>query len=109
MKKLVLLVLLSVISVGVAADSAHAIFGGMAWRGHYRRSGYGVFGLRMNKSGRLFRKSASVERKGPAELQRVRVAVDGQIKDWKLLGLQSPSWRLAEDEDDPFKDYRDLK
>ena len=43
MKKLVLLVLLSVMSVGVMAENAHAIFGGMAWRGNYRSSGFGIF------------------------------------------------------------------
>ena len=53
MKKMVLLVLLSVMGVGVAADSAHAIFGGRAWRVTARQEGYGVFGLRLNKSGRF--------------------------------------------------------
>ena len=54
MKKMVLLVLLSVMSVGVAADNAHAIFGGRAWRVTARQEGYGLFGLRVNKSGRFY-------------------------------------------------------
>ncbi len=54
MKKMVLLVLLSVMSVGVAADSAHAIFGGRAWRVTARQEGFGFFGLRLNKSGRFY-------------------------------------------------------
>ena len=61
MKKMVLLVLLSVMSVGVAADNAHAIFGGRAWRVTARQEGFGLFGLRRSKTGRFFRKSASVE------------------------------------------------
>ena len=84
MKKWVLLGLMSVMGVGVAADSAHAIFGVRAWRVTARQEGYGVFGLRLNKSGRFFRRSASVERKqGPYQLQYVRNAVDSQIKDLK--------------------------
>ena len=86
MKKMVLLVLLSVMSVGVAADNAHAIFGGRAWRATARQEGYGVFGLRLNKSGRFFRRSAAVEDKNSVKFLYVR-----------------------NDEEDPFKDYRDLK
>ena len=54
MKKMVLLVLLSVMSVGVAADSAHAIFGGMAFRITARQDGYGVFGMRTKKVKRYY-------------------------------------------------------
>ena len=43
MKKWILLVLISAMSIGVAADSAHAIFGGMAWRVNARRNGAGFF------------------------------------------------------------------
>jgi hypothetical protein len=76
MKKLVLLVLLSVMGVGVAAENAHAIFGGIAWRAHYRRNGAGFF---------RGRRSVSVERKGPIELQYARAAVDAQLSDWKYF------------------------
>ena len=96
MKKMVLLVLLSVMSVGVAADNAHAIFGGRAWRVTARQEGFGLFGLRRSKTGRFFRK---VENQSPT---KVRMALDGQIKDWRFLEF--------EDEDEnPFKHYRDLK
>ena len=96
MKKMVLLVLLSVMSVGVAADNAHAIFGGRAWRVTARQEGFGLFGLRRSKTGRFFRKSAAVEiQKGPYQLQYVREAVDGHIKDWKFLTLE-----------DPFKEFK---
>ena len=101
MRKMVLLVLLSVMSIGVAADSAHAIFGGRAWRVTARQEGFGFFGLRLNKSGRFFRRSASIEQKGPAKLQYVRDAVDGQIKDWEFLTM--------EDKEDPFKEFKPEK
>ena len=101
MRKMVLLVLLSVMSVGVAADNAHAIFGGRAWRVTARQEGFGLFGLRLNKSGRFFRRSASIEQKAPAKLQYVREAVDGQIKGWKFLTL--------EDKEDPFKELETKK
>ena len=87
MKKMVLLVLLSVMSVGVAADNAHAIFGGRAWRATARQEGYGVFGLRLNKSGRFFRRSASIEQKAPDECGFA--AADSLVKDWKFLGLRN--------------------
>ena len=67
MKKMVLLVLLSVMSVGVEADSAHAIFGGRAWRVNYRRNGAGFFRVR---------RSVYVKPVGPASLQEVRDAFD---------------------------------
>jgi len=98
MKKLVLLVLLSVMSVGVAADSAHAIFGGRAWRATARQEGFGLFGLRRSKSGRFFRKSAAVENQRPDDATKVRMALDGQIKGWKFLEF--------EDDEDPFKDFK---
>ena len=102
MKKMVLLVLLSVMSVGVAADNAHAIFGGRAWRVTARQEGFGLFGLRRSKTGRFFRKSAAVENQSPTDATKVRMALDGQIKDWKFLEF--------EDEDEnPFKHYRNLK
>jgi hypothetical protein len=96
MKKMVLLVLLSVMSVGVAADNAHAIFGGRAWRVTARQEGFGLFGLRRSKTGRFFRK---VENQSPT---KVRIALDGQIKDWKFLEFER-------DDENPFKHYRDLK
>ncbi len=99
MKKMVLLVLLSVMSVGVAADNAHAIFGGRAWRVTARQEGFGLFGLRRSKTGRFFRKSAAVENQSPT---KVRMALDGQIKDWKFLEFER-------DDENPFKHYRDLK
>ena len=49
MKKWILLVLISAVSVGVAADSAHAIFGGMAWRVNARRNGAGFFSGRRGR------------------------------------------------------------
>ena len=99
MKKMVLLVLLSVMSVGVAADNAHAIFGGRAWRVTARQEGFGLFGLRRSKTGRFFRKSAAVENQSPT---KARMALDGQIKDWKFLEFER-------DDENPFKHYRDLK
>ena len=75
MKKLVLLVLLSAMSVGVAAENAHAIFGGIAWRAHYRRNGAGFFRGR----------TTAIERKGPVELQYVRESVDAQLSDWNYF------------------------
>ena len=102
MRKMVLLVLLSVMSVGVAADSAHAIFGGRAWRATARQEGYGLFGLRKSKTGRFFRKSAAVEvQDGPFANQsvlHVREIVDGQIEDWEFL---TPG-----DAEDPFKEFK---
>jgi len=80
MKKMVLLVLLSVMSVGVAAENAHAIFGGIAWRAHYRRNGAGFF---------RGRRSVSVERKGPYSLQYVRDAVDSELKASPAIKKQS--------------------
>ena len=110
MKKLVLLVLLSVMSVGMVAESSHAfIFGGGAWRRHYRRSGAGFFRGR----------SVSVEKRGPYELEYVRVAVDSQIKRWKFLGLPEGASFVPgsnatgyfhkdydEEEEDPFREYK---
>lgn len=63
MKKLVLFLLLSV----AVADSGYAfIFGGGAWRRHYRRHGRGLL--------------SSVEKQvGPPALQAVRDAVDEQL------------------------------
>jgi len=61
MKKLVLFLLLSV----VAVESGYAfIFGGAAWRWHYRRH----------------RRGALYSAVGPASLQPVRDAVDEQIR-----------------------------
>ena len=63
MKKLVLFLLLSV----VAVESGYAfIFGGGAWRRHYRRHRRGLL--------------SSVEKQvGPPSLQAVRDAVDAQL------------------------------
>jgi hypothetical protein len=77
MKKMVLLVLLSVMSVGVAAENAHAIFGGIAWRAHYRRNGAGFFRGR----------TTAIERKGPYSLQYVRESVDSEIKGLPKRGI----------------------
>ena len=79
MKKLVLLVLLSVMGVGVAAENAHAIFGGIAWRAHYRRNGAGFFRGR----------TTAIERKGPYSLQYVRDAVDSELKASPAIKKQS--------------------
>ncbi len=118
MKKMVLLVLLSVMSVGVAADNAHAIFGGRAWRVTARQEGFGLFGLRRSKTGRFFRKSAAVENQSPT---KVGMALDGQIglpesgekRVRSLLYLgRVKGWKFLEFEDEdenPFKHYRDLK
>ena len=63
MKKLVLFLLLSV----AVADSGYAfIFGGGAWRRHYRRHRRGLFSQVENQV-------------GPASLQAVRNAVDEQL------------------------------
>ena len=89
MKKLVLFLLLSV----VAVESGYAfIFGGGAWRRHYRRHGRG--------------RVAQVESQvGPAVLQAVRDTVDEQLEDRKMI----KSFDDYEPEDDPFKDYRKQK
>lgn len=63
MKKLVLFLLLSV----VAVESGYAfIFGGGAWRRHYRRQGRGLL-------------SCVDSQVGPPALQAVRDAVDEQL------------------------------
>jgi len=80
MRKMVLLVLLSAMSVGVAAENAHAIFGGIAWRAHYRRNGAGFF---------RGRRSAAIERNGPDSLRYVRDAVDSQLKASPAIKKQS--------------------
>ena len=95
MKKWILLALISAMSIGVAADNAHAIFGGRAWRVTARQEGFGFFGLRLNKSGRAFRtkahsgwrKEASaspVKQVGPSQLQVVRDAVDDNFLDIEI-------------------------
>tara|TARA_Y100000004_G_C8666371_1_gene307398 strand:- start:45 stop:311 length:267 start_codon:yes stop_codon:yes gene_type:complete len=70
MKKLVLFLLLSV----VAVESGYAfIFGGGAWRRHYRRHRRGLL--------------SCVEKQavGPVALQAVRDAVDEQLEDKEFL------------------------
>ena len=115
MKKMVLLVLLSVMSVGVAADSAHAIFGGRAWRATARQEGFGLFGLRRNKSGRFFRKSASVERDSQGSLDHLSAVLQYRWSDhlldreMKLYDLRYLAPKKEEDEEDPFDYYKDLK
>ena len=69
MKKLVLFLLLSV----VAVESGYAfIFGGGAWRRHYRRHRRGLL--------------SSVEKQvGPPSLQAVRDVIDEQIEDREMI------------------------
>ena len=70
MKKLVLFLLLSV----VAVESGYAfIFGGAAWRWHYRR----------HRRGALYSAEKVV---GPPSLQLVRDAVDEQLSLWEYGG-----------------------
>ena len=85
MKKLVLFLLLSV----VAVESGYAfIFGGGAWRRHYRRHRRGLL--------------SCVEKQavGPPELQAVRDAVDNHLHaNGECCGLDD--WDDEKDED-PF-------
>ena len=96
MKKLVLLVLLSVMSVGMVAESSHAFIFGGAWRRHYRKHGAGFF------KGR----SASVEKRGPYELEHVRVAVDSEIKCLKFCKKFEGLLSDEDEDDDPFREYK---
>lgn len=69
MKKLVLFLLLSV----VAVESGYAfIFGGGAWRRHYRRHRRGLLSQVENQV-------------GPAELQTVKDAVDEMLEDKEFV------------------------
>ena len=70
MKKLVLFLLLSV----VAAESGYAfIFGGGAWRRHYRRHRRGLLSC------------VEEQAVGPVALQAVRDAVDEQLEDKEFI------------------------
>ena len=95
MKKLVLLVLLSVMGVGVAADSAHAIFGGMAWRVNARRNGAGFFS---GRRGRIIKAAPAIRKQTesinpaapkvasgvPLVMAEIESIVAGEIKEWDI-------------------------
>ena len=95
MRKMVLLVLLSVMSVGVAADSAHAIFGGMAWRVNARRNGAGFFS---GRRGRIIKAAPAIRKKTesinpaaprvasgvPLVMSEIESIVSGEIKEWDI-------------------------
>ena len=79
MKKLVLLLLLSVVGIGVAAENAHAIFGGIAWRRHYRKHRRGLLSC-VEKQEKVV---------GPPSLQAVRDEVDLEIL-WQKWDWNGP-------------------
>ena len=96
MRKMVLLVLLSVMSVGVAADSAHAIFGGMAWRVNARRNGAGFFS---GRRGRIIKAAPAIRKQTesinpaaptrvasgvPLVMSEIESIVSGEIKEWDI-------------------------
>ena len=95
MKKWILLVLISVMSIGVAADSAHAIFGGMAWRVNARRNGAGFFS---GRRGRIIKAAPAIRKQTesinpaapkvasgvPFVMSEVESIVSGEIKEWDI-------------------------
>ena len=95
MKKWILVVLISAMSIGVAADSAHAIFGGMAWRVNARRNGSGFFS---GRRGRIIKAAPAIRKQTesinpaapkvasgvPLVMAEIESIVAGEIKEWDI-------------------------